>query len=52
MDLIRDLRRWVAALLRWILDAWRLVVPLLVTALVLTLALRVPEGVIEPVVRW
>ena len=51
MDLIRDLRRWVAALLRWILDAWRLVVPLLVTALVLTLALRVPEGVIEPVVR-
>jgi hypothetical protein len=52
MRLIQNLGRWVRALAHWLVEAWRVWVPVLVVMLVLIVASQLPLSLADPVLRY
>jgi hypothetical protein len=52
MRLMQNLRQWVAALVHWLVDAWRVGVPLLAILLVSVIAISLPLKLAEAVLRY
>lgn len=52
MRLIQNLRRWVRALAHWLVEPWRVWVPVLVVMLVLIVASQLPMSLADPVLRY
>src|SRR5882672_11551074 len=52
MQLIQNLGRWIRALIHWVVDAWRVWVPLLVVMLVLLVASKFPLSWADSVLRY
>ena len=52
MRLIQNLGRWVKALAYWLVEAWRVWVPVLLVVLVLTIASQLPLSLADSMLRY